>query len=168
MRAAAQIPKSIRYLLFGQKVIEKPPRDRLTHVNYCGSQNRAGRSLCPAEARYSHSLIARAPQAAARKYIIICIATLRGSRTLKSHKNPPPENTKNNKKSMQIVVRYNYLYYFWGSDPSKDVNRIAVLVNLRNLLSNSNKRMSRRVVTTPRLVSTSNALRHDGRGPLVL
>ena len=69
---------------------------------------------------------------------------------------------------MQIVVRYNYLYYFWGSDPSKDVNRIAVLVNLRNLLSNSNKRMSRRVVTTPRLVSTSNALRHDGRGPLVL
>ena len=42
----------------------------LTRVNYilykCGSENRAGRSLCPAEARYSHSLIARAPQAATR------------------------------------------------------------------------------------------------------
>ena len=37
-----------------------------------------------------------------------------------------PENTKNSKKSMQIVVRYNYLYYFWDSDPSKDVNRVAV------------------------------------------
>ncbi len=28
--------------------------------------------------------------------------------------------------------------------------------------------MSRRVVATSRLVSTSNTLRHDGRGPLVL
>ena len=44
---------------------------------------------------------------------------------------------------MQIVVRFNYSYYFWGSDPSKcDVNRIAVVVNLRNLQSDSNKRMS--------------------------
>jgi len=24
------------------------------------------------------------------------------------------KNTSNNKKSMQIVVRFNYLYYFWG------------------------------------------------------
>ncbi len=57
------------------------------------------------------------------------------------------KNTSNSKKSTQIVVRYNYLYYFWASDPSrKDVNRIAVTVNLRNLQSDSNKRMSRRVV----------------------
>ena len=42
----------------------------LTRVNYilykCGSQNRAGRSLCPAEARYSHSSFTRSPQAATR------------------------------------------------------------------------------------------------------
>ena len=167
-------------------------------IMFCGSKNRAGRSLCPAEARNSFYTRSRSPQAAARKYIIICIATLRvaqfAAAPLRRTATRPkartalrrrrtaspqpeicaenlkksPENTENNKKSMQIVVRFNYSYYFWGSDPSKDVNRIAVLVNLRNLLSNSNKRMSRRVVTTPRLVSTSNALRHDGRGPLVL
>ena len=31
---------------------------------------------------------------------------------------------------MQIVVRYNYLYYFWDSDPSKDVNRVVATVNV--------------------------------------
>ena len=37
------------------------------------------------------------------------------------------KNTSNSKKSTQIVVRYNYLYYFWTSDPSEcDVNRVAV------------------------------------------
>ena len=35
------------------------------------------------------------------------------------------------------------MYYFWASDPSEyDVNRIAVVVNVRNLLLDSNKRMS--------------------------
>ena len=69
---------------------------------------------------------------------------------------------------MQIVVRFNYSYYFWGSDPSKDVNRIAVLVNVRNLLLDSIRGCPVGSLTTPRLVSTSNTLRHDGRGPLVL
>ena len=32
----------------------------------CSSENRAGRSLCPAEARYSHSSFTRSPQAATR------------------------------------------------------------------------------------------------------
>ena len=42
-----------------------------------------------------------------------------------------PENTKNNKKSTQIVVRYNYLYYFWGKrSVEKDVNRVAVTLNV--------------------------------------
>ena len=96
-------------------------------------------------------------------------AALRRRRTASLRAPKSQKNTSNSKKSTQIVVRYNYLYYFWTSDPSKcDVNRIAVIVNLGNLQLGSNKRMSRRVVATPRLVSTSNALRHDGRGPLVL
>jgi len=33
----------------------------------CGSQNRAGRSLCPAEARNSFDTRLRSPQAAARE-----------------------------------------------------------------------------------------------------
>ena len=50
-----------------------------------------------------------------------------------------------------------------------DVNRIAVTVNVRNLHSDSNKRMSPSGrYYAPIGWSTSNALRHDGRGPLVL
>ena len=50
-----------------------------------------------------------------------------------------------------------------------DVNRIAVAVNVGNLQSNSNKRMSPSGrYHVPIGWSTSNALRHDGRGPLVL
>ena len=34
-------------------------------------------------------------------------------------------------KSTHFVVGFNYLYYFWASDPSEyDVNRIAVTVNV--------------------------------------
>ena len=55
----------------------------------------------------------------------------------------PPKTQENNKYSTQFVVGFNYLYYFWASDPSKyDVNRIAVAVNVENLHSDGNKRMS--------------------------
>ena len=58
---------------------------------------------------------------------------------------------------------------FGASDPSKcDVNRVVATGKREKFTVCGNKRMSRRVVTTLRLVSTSNALRHDGRGPLVL
>ena len=97
----------------------------------CGPQPPA------AEARYSHSLIhAVSPQAAARIYYKgICDSPSRAVRrrptaadcnSLYARLRPPPsansslqkpiilkKNTNNNKKSTQIVVRYNYLYYFW-------------------------------------------------------
>ena len=39
----------------------------------------------------------------------------------------PPKTQENNKYSTQFVVGFNYLYYFWASDPSEyDVNRVAV------------------------------------------
>ena len=38
-----------------------------------------------------------------------------------------PKTQENSKYSTQIVVCFNYMYYFWASDPSKyDVNRVAV------------------------------------------
>ena len=66
----------------------------------CSSENRAGCSLGarrPAiRTAHSRGLRRLRPE--------ICAENLKKS----------PENTKNNKKSMQIVVRYNYSYYFWG------------------------------------------------------
>ena len=79
------------------------------------------------------------------------------------------KNTSNNKKSTQIVVRYNYLYYFWGKrSVEKDVNRIAVLVNVRNLLSNSNQEdvLLRIVNHAPNGSGTSNDCAMTGVGLL--
>ena len=70
---------------------------------------------------------------------------------------------------MQIVVRYNYLYYFWGKrSVEKDVNRIAVLVNVRNLLSNSNQEdvLLRIVNHAPNGSGTSNDCAMTGVGLL--
>ena len=50
-----------------------------------------------------------------------------------------------------------------------DVNRIAVTVNVEIYRKTAIRECPRRVVTAPRLVGVHlNALRHDGRGPLVL
>ena len=71
------------------------------------------------------------PQPSPRGGPLFAFAHSRGLRRLRpeicaENLKKSPENTENNKKSIQFVVRYNYLYYFWDSDPSKDVNRVAV------------------------------------------
>ena len=117
----------------------------------------------PAEARYSHSLIGRTTAGcdpnnlAEDKYHTV-------------NSTPRPENGKNGKKCTYFVGYCNYLYYFWTKrSVEKDVNRVAVSVNVRNLQLDSNKRMSPSGrYHAPIGWSTSNALRHDGRGPLVL
>ena len=59
----------------------------------------------------------------------------------------PPKTRKIAKKACKLLYDTIICTTFGASDPSKcDVNRIAVTVNLRNLQSDSNKRMSRRVV----------------------
>ncbi len=134
----------------------------------CSSENRAGRSLRPAEARYCSRTLTRELRRLLPEYIINGIATLRGSRTLKSHKNSP-KTRKITKKACKLLYDTIICTTFGASDPSKcDVNRVVATGKREKFTVCGNKRMSRRVVTTLRLVSTSNALRHDGRGPLVL
>ena len=55
----------------------------------------------------------------------------------------PPKTRKIAKKARKLLYDTIICTTFGASDPSEcDVNRIAVLVNLRNLLLDSNKRMS--------------------------
>ncbi len=55
----------------------------------------------------------------------------------------PPKTRKITKKACKLLYDTIICTTFGASDPSKcDVNRIAVVVNLRNLQSDSNKRMS--------------------------
>ena len=145
-------------------------------LRYCDSESRAGRSLPPAEARNSFYTRSRSPQTAARKYIIICIATLRvaqfAAAPLRRTATRPkaraalrrrrtaspqpeicaenlkksPENTKNNKKSIQFVVRFNYLYYFWGKRSVKRRESRCCYRKRRKFTVCDNKRMSQRVV----------------------
>ena len=97
---------------------------------FCSSQNCAGRSLRPAEARYSHSLIHAVSAGCDPKF------------APKISKNPP-KTRKITKKACKLLYDTIICTTFGASDPSKcDVNRIAVVVNLRNLQSDSNKRMS--------------------------
>ena len=50
-----------------------------------------------------------------------------------------------------------------------DVNRVAIIVKVAFYSQMATRECPRRVVTTSRLVGVHlNALRHDGRGPLVL
>ena len=141
----------------------------------CGPQPPA------AEARYSRSLIhAFAPQAAARIYYKgICDSSSRAVRrrphaedcnSLYARLRPPPsansplpkpvilKKTQITTKKVRILLDVPIVCTTFGpSDPSEyDVNRIAVIVNVRNLHSDSNKRMSRRVVTTPRLARSTS------------
>ena len=76
------------------------PRDRLTHVNYAVRRTVRAAASAPRRPaiRTAHSRGLR------RLRPEICAENLKKS----------PENTKITKKSMQIVVRFNYLYYFWG------------------------------------------------------
>ncbi len=81
----------------------------------------------------------------------------------------PPKTRKITKKACKLLYDTIIRTTFGASDPSKcDVNRVVATGKREKFTVCGNKRMSRRVVTTLRLVSTSNALRHDGRGPLVL
>ncbi len=127
----------------------------------CGPQPPA------AEARYSHSLIhAVFPQAAARIYYKdICGSSNRAVRrrphaadcnSLYARLRPPPsansplpkpiilKKTQITTKKVRILLDVPIVCTTFGpSDPSEyDVNRIAVAVNVENLHSDGNKRMS--------------------------
>ena len=141
---------------------------------FCGSENRAGRSLATAEARYSHSLIhAVSPQAAARIYYKgICDSPSRAVRrrptaadcnSLYARLRPPPSANSplpkpiilkktqiTTKKARKLLYDTIICTTFGTSDPSKyDVNRVAVSVNVENLHSDGNKRSP--VGSLPRL-----------------
>ena len=62
------------------------------------------------------------------------------------------------------------MYYFWASDPSEyDVNRVAVIVKLGTFtVKQQQENAPSGRYHAPIGRSISNALRHDGRGPLVL
>ncbi len=171
--------KGLRFLTLrrrGRPLSEIVPAAGLADAReFCGSKNRAGRSLCPAEARYCSRLLTREPlQAAARIYyrIGICDSLSRAVRrrptaadcnSLYARLRPPPSaNSALSKpiilKKAQITTKKAcYLLYdsiirttFGTSDPSKcDVNRIAVSVNVENLHSDGNKRSP--VGSLPRL-----------------
>ncbi len=88
----------------------------------CRSENRAGRSLGARRPEYRCAFHktgvtpARGPQPRPRGGPLFAFAHSRG-RSAGCDPNFAPKsqkNTSNNKKSMQIVVRFNYLYYFWG------------------------------------------------------
>jgi len=86
------------------------PRDWLTHVNFATlrvAQFAAAPPRRTATRPKARAALRRRRTASPQPEI--CAENLKKS----------PENTKNNKKSMQIVVRFNYSYYFWGSDPSE-------------------------------------------------
>ena len=109
----------------------------LTRVNYilykCGSQNRAGRSLRPAEARYSHSLIhAVAPQAATRI-------------SRRNHKKIHRITKKACKLLYDSIIRTTF-----GTAIRRERRESHCYHRKSGILqSDGNKRMSRRVVTTP-------------------
>ena len=170
-------------------------------MRYCGSQNRAGRSLGarrPAIVREcshaSHRRLrpeyrctfhktgvtpARSSPPPHRGGLQLAQGSFRPPPSANSGPADPkfaPKISKNPPKTRKITKKACKLLYdtiirttFGASDPSKcDVNRVVATGKREKFTVCGNKRMSRRVVTTPRLVSTSNALRHDGRGPLVL
>ena len=95
------------------------------------------------------------PQPSPRGGPLFAFAHSRGLRRLRpeicaENLKKSPENTKITKKACKLLYDSIICTTFGASDPSKcDVNRIAVIVNLGNLQLGSNKRMSRRVVTTP-------------------
>ncbi len=99
-------------LLLARGSFRPPPSANiwLTRVNYilykCGSQNRAGRSLCPAEARYSHSSFTRSLR---RLRPEICAENLKKS----------PENTKITKKACKLLYDSIICTTFGASDPSE-------------------------------------------------
>ena len=91
----------------------------------CSPQDCAGRSL---------------PQ---RRPAVVRESSLASSAGCCPNSRQQPENVKTDKKCTYFVGCCNYLYYFWTKRSVKrDVNRVAVIVNVGNLLLDSNKRMS--------------------------
>ena len=105
----------------------------------------------PAEARCEHSRTTaglRAAKAAARAVLRTAFLYIHHMRT--APRNPKTEKpTKNARILLDVAI---ICTTFGPSDPSKRRESHCCFVNVRNLHPDSNKRMSRRVVTAPRLV----------------